>query len=97
FPYTTLFRSVQAYQHEGGIRKNIRCMRNAQPLPLVGEAVVIRVLRNRGQHRPHGKRQQESAHADPLGSVQLAPRQEEKLSHGSVSNSCTRSSTIARS
>ena len=60
--------SVQTYQHEGGIRQHVHRVRDAQPLTLVGEEVVARVLRDRRQHGPYDERQQESADADLLGS-----------------------------
>src|ERR1700682_2956307 len=68
-------------------------MRNAEPLALVGELVIARILWNRGKHRPHQYRQQDRDEADGVstgkGSPEVRQRWLDDLFHASL---CARSS-----
>jgi hypothetical protein len=48
-------------------------MRNAEPLALVGELVIARILWNRGKHSPHQYRQQDRAEADGVSTGKGSP------------------------
>src|ERR1700676_444217 len=48
-------------------------MRNAEPLALVGELVIARILWNRGKHRPHQYRQQDRGEADGVSTGKGSP------------------------
>src|ERR1700730_4879535 len=48
-------------------------MRNAEPLALVGELVIARILWNRGKHRPHQYRQQDRDEAGGVSTGKGSP------------------------
>src|ERR1700674_3529928 len=71
-------------------------MRNAEPLALVGELVMARILWNRGKHRPHQYRQQDRGEADGVstgkGSPEVRKRWLDDLFHACLcaGSSCLR-------
>src|ERR1700674_3306428 len=71
-------------------------MRNAEPLALVGELVIARILWNRGKHRPHQYRQQDRGEADGVstgkGSPEVRKRWLDDLFHACLcaGSSCLR-------
>src|SRR6266404_3155846 len=48
-------------------------MRNAEPLALVGELVIARILWNRGKHRPHQYRHQDRDETDGVSTGKGSP------------------------